>query len=98
MRYTILTPTLLRPSLLRACESVNSQTCTSWSHIVIVDSEISDDTIAKIAHPQRTIVRCEQPHNDWVLAPIRLGRWLRAITSSAWTTTTIFQMRTFSKT
>jgi O-antigen biosynthesis protein len=65
MRYTILTPTILRPSLLRACQSVDSQTCKDYHHIVIVDSEISDDLIAKIAHPQRTVVRCDKPHNDW---------------------------------
>lgn len=65
MRYSILTPTVLRPSLLRACASVDSQTCKDYHHLVIVDSEISDDLIAKIAHPQRTVVRCEKPHNNW---------------------------------
>src|SRR5579863_3026407 len=63
--FSILTPTILRPSLLRACQSVNEQSFSSWQHIVIVDSEISDDLIAKIAHPQRTVVRCEKPHNNW---------------------------------
>src|ERR1700689_4509495 len=65
MKFTIITPTILRPSLLRTCASIDSQVCRDFEHIVVVDSEISDDTIAKIAHPQRTIVRCEKPHNNW---------------------------------
>ncbi len=65
MRYSIITPTILRPSLLIACESVNTQTSKDWEHIVMVDCEISNDILAKISHPQRTIFRCERPHRNW---------------------------------
>ena len=64
-RYTIITPTVLRDSLLRCCESVDRQTCSDWQHLVIVDCEISTDILAKIAHPQRQIIRCEKPHRNW---------------------------------
>jgi len=63
--FTIITPTVLRPSLLRACESVNTQTFTSWQHIILLDCEISDDLIGKIAHRQRQVYRCERPHQNW---------------------------------
>ena len=64
-RYTIITPTILRQSLVKACESVDRQTCTDWEHLVMVDSEISNDLISRIAHPQRRVLRCERPHNNW---------------------------------
>jgi O-antigen biosynthesis protein len=65
MRYTIITPTILRSSLLIACESVNNQTCKDWEHIVIVDCDMSSDIIEKIAHPQRRLLRCNEAHRDW---------------------------------
>ena len=37
MRYTLITPTIRRPSLVKCCESVNTQTCSDWEHLVIVD-------------------------------------------------------------
>ena len=37
MRYTIITPTLLRDTLPRLCESIDRQTCSDWQHILAVD-------------------------------------------------------------
>lgn len=65
MRYSILTPTILRGSLLKACESINNQTCTDWEHIVIVDSDLRSDILNKITHPQRRIVYCDTQHGDY---------------------------------
>ena len=65
MRYTIITPTILRDSLIRCCESVDRQTSTDWQHLVMVDTEISNDVLPRIHHPQRTIIRCERPHDNW---------------------------------
>jgi len=58
-RYSIMTPTLQRPDLIRCCDSVNSQTCTDWEHLVIYDGEFRDkEMLARIAHPQRIVMRC----------------------------------------
>lgn len=65
MRYTIVTPTVLRESLVRCCASVNSQSSTDWEHIVMVDTELSTDILTRIEHPQRRIIRCDRPHRNW---------------------------------
>lgn len=36
-RYSIITPTLVRSTLKRLCESIDSQTNPSWEHVVIID-------------------------------------------------------------
>lgn len=65
MRYTIITPTVLRHSLLRTCESVDQQACTDWQHLVMVDCDITDNAILKhIAHPHRQIVQCLTAHHN----------------------------------
>jgi len=38
MRYTIVTPTICRQSLLRLCESIDSQTQSDWEHLVVIDT------------------------------------------------------------
>jgi glycosyltransferase involved in cell wall biosynthesis len=63
--FSIITPSLLRQSLIRTCESVSSQTCDSWEHFVICDVEALDQELLKqIEHPQRTIIQCPHPHRD----------------------------------
>ncbi|PWT75560.1 MAG: hypothetical protein C5B59_08760 [Bacteroidetes bacterium] len=37
MRYSIITPTLCRPTLKRLCDSIDAQTNGDWEHIVVVD-------------------------------------------------------------
>src|SRR5208337_5229314 len=64
--FSIITPTIQRPSLLWTCDSVNAQTLTDWQHIVMVDQKIVDnDLMEKIQHPQRIIVQCDQPHRNY---------------------------------
>jgi len=36
-----------------------------WEHIIVVDCENRNDLIDRIAHPQRTVLRCERPHNNY---------------------------------
>ena len=43
MMFSIITPTLERPSLMQCRESVTSQTFPSWEHIVEVDSPPTGD-------------------------------------------------------
>lgn len=59
--FSVITPTLMRDSLIRCCRSIEEQTLASWQHVVAVDSDQYDDSlIAKIQHPQRTIFLCGQ--------------------------------------
>jgi O-antigen biosynthesis protein len=82
MKFTIFTPTILRQSLIKTCESVNKQTYKNWEHIVIVDTEISNNILAKIEHPQRKIIRCKTPHGGWghqcthEAYPLATGDWV----------------------
>jgi len=62
MKFTIITPTLQRPSLLATCDSVDVQSYPDWQHIVIVDCETLD--LPRIAHPNRLILQCEHPHRN----------------------------------
>lgn len=64
MRYTIITPTVQRESLLKTCESVTNQTCTEWQHIVMVDCEVGLPILSAITHPQRLIVKCPKAHHN----------------------------------
>lgn len=57
MKFTIITPTLQRDSLIQCCLSVNSQTVTDWQHIVVFDGgPLYEDMLDSIANPNRTIV------------------------------------------
>src|SRR6516164_8646027 len=65
MRYSLLTPTLCRPTLKRLCDSIDAQSSTSWEHIVIVDCDPTPEQrviLESIQHPQRRIVRCSKSH------------------------------------
>jgi O-antigen biosynthesis protein len=63
---TIVTPTIGRKALIRACRSVNEQTYTDWQHIVIEDGpSLTPEMRKEIEHPQRTIlVSGEHAHDD----------------------------------
>src|SRR5581483_932752 len=59
MRYSILTPTLVRSTLKRLCDSIDSQTCKDYEHIVIVDcipDAKQQEILDSIKHPQRVIL------------------------------------------
>lgn len=40
MRYSIITPTLVRPSLKRLCDSIDAQTNGDWEHLIVIDCTI----------------------------------------------------------
>ena len=62
---SIITPTVMRQSLLDTCRSIDEQTFSSWQHVVIVDKEEFDPSIIEqIVHPQRVIVKCPKPHRN----------------------------------
>lgn len=68
MRYTLITPTLMRPSLVRLCASIDAQTCNDWEHLVIVDTVIdpaAEQMLRRIQHPQRKVSHCSRPHRNY---------------------------------
>lgn len=68
MRYSIITPTLCRPTLKRLCDSIDSQSNDSWEHIIVVDRTPSSEDcrlLEDISQPmrgRRRIHFCKTPH------------------------------------
>jgi glycosyltransferase involved in cell wall biosynthesis len=65
MRYSIITPSLGRDTLLRLCQSIDQQSCADWEHIVMIDSADAEHLLYSIRHPQRTVVHCSNTYRDW---------------------------------
>lgn len=72
MRYTIVTPTICRRSLLRLCRSVDRQSHSGWEHLVVIDMprenmSVDQRTIIKLipANANRTYYYCERQHNNY---------------------------------
>lgn len=72
MRYSIITPTLARPTLRRLCDSIDAQTAAnSWEHLIAVDMPLVFDKVrASIIEsipkdPRRRIFRCGKNHNNY---------------------------------
>ena len=65
--FSIITPTIQRLSLIKCCESVDSQTFSNWEHIIFVDCEEFDrPIIEKIEEsPKRVIYKCPIPHRNF---------------------------------
>lgn len=73
IKFTIITPTLIRNSLLRTCESIDEQTYTNYEHIIIVDLDaLSKDDIKVIDNirlKNRQIIYLNKCHNDFGNTP-----------------------------
>ena len=72
MRYTIVTPTICRPSLLRLCGTIDSQTQSDWEHLVVIDmprdhmNENQRKIMASIPSDQRrSYFYCAKRHNNY---------------------------------
>ena len=71
MRYTVITPTLCRESLIRACESLDAQTNGDWQHLISVDVPLVVDARARSVidrvkkDPRRQIIRCGKQHRNF---------------------------------
>lgn len=70
MRYTIITPTILRPTLKRTCESIDKQSNGDWQHIVIVDLPPEDyiqklNMLEALDSERRQFIFCDRRHNDF---------------------------------
>ena len=70
LTFSIVTPTVMRQTLLRTCRSVNEQRDARWQHLVMVDKPENAQTAAEqemlrgLAHPQREIRFCSPAHAD----------------------------------
>ena len=66
MRYSILTPTLIRPTLKRLCDSIDIQTCDDYEHIVIIDCVVTPEKQAIldgiVPNPRRKFITCSEKH------------------------------------
>lgn len=76
IKFSIITPTLLRNSLIRTCNSIDSQTYTNYEHLVMVDlpnSEIKPNEkiiLKKIAkNPRRKITYLNKRYRDFGNTP-----------------------------
>lgn len=66
MKFSIITPTILRDSLVETCKSIDMQDYKDWEHIVMIDtSALRPDLTDKIRHPNRRTYRCESPHKNY---------------------------------
>ena len=75
MKFTIITPSVMRQSLLDCCKSVDEQTLVGeWQHIIYIDTlAIDDDLLFKIAHPNRLIIQCDKPYRNGGNTPRHLA-------------------------
>jgi glycosyltransferase involved in cell wall biosynthesis len=71
MRYSIITPTLVRPTLKRLCDSIDAQTNGDWEHIIMVDVPlvVNKEKRAIVesvsGDPRRQVFRCGKNHRDY---------------------------------
>jgi len=69
--FTVITPTVLRPSLVETCRSIDSQGYERWQHLVVIDIPaglLSPEQIAlvdRIRHPNRQIYNCAVSHRNY---------------------------------
>lgn len=70
-KFTVITPTILRPTLADTCRSIDGQNYDNWQHIVVVDippHEIPPEQrelIESVRHPKRSIRFCEASHKNF---------------------------------
>jgi hypothetical protein len=72
MRYALVTPTICRPSLIRLCQSIDSQVQADWEHLLVVDlprgkmTASQQKILASIPlRSNRSIVFCDRNHNNY---------------------------------
>jgi len=67
MRYSLITPTLVRDTLPRLCTSIDTQTNKDWEHIVVVDCPLTSHKQSILdlitPNPHRRFVTCTTKHD-----------------------------------
>jgi glycosyltransferase involved in cell wall biosynthesis len=70
-KYSIITPTLVRPTLCRLIASIDAQTDPSWEHIVMIDVPLvtlpeKRAIVESIpSDPRRKFFRCGKAHRNY---------------------------------
>lgn len=64
LTFSIITPTIQRPSLVNCCLNIDMQTYAGgWEHFVRVDCEkYNEELMERIARYNRLISKCSKPH------------------------------------
>lgn len=72
MRYSIVTPTICRSSLVRLCQSIDRQTQTDWEHLVVIDmpqKSMNGEQKAVLrtigTRANRSVSYCEKKHKNF---------------------------------
>jgi len=68
VKFSIITPSLQRESLLQCCQSVTIQQYVDWQHIVALDcasEDINHNLLGLIQHPQRIVLCCGQKFGNY---------------------------------
>jgi glycosyltransferase involved in cell wall biosynthesis len=69
--FTIITATILRPSLIDTCRSIDTQSYGLWQHLVAIDLPVHEATpeqlrlVDQIKHPNRQVYQCAVPHRNY---------------------------------
>ena len=65
--FSVITPTLMRHSLIRCCRSIDTQTFANFQHIVQVDcAEYDMAIITAIEDDERRVIyKCPTPHKNF---------------------------------
>jgi glycosyltransferase involved in cell wall biosynthesis len=69
LKFSIITPTILRPSLVKLCESIHSQSYSNWRHLIAVDlcnADLTDYTQnhSDLLKTNRQWFRCPVTHHN----------------------------------
>lgn len=73
--FTVITPTINRPELEKACRSLASQSYRSWQHVVVHDEA---NFVEDERHPQRLIIATGERRNDFGNTPRNMA-WMHAL-------------------
>lgn len=79
LTFTIITPTLQRPSLRATCESVDNQTFQDFEHIVVVDGPATQlELLVDIMAPNRSVYISGESYRDGGNTPRNLAwQWAK---------------------
>lgn len=69
--FSVITPSILRATLVDTCKSIERQNYRKWEHIMVVDIPAPEVTaeqhelISSLQHPQRTVIYCDRRHQNY---------------------------------
>jgi len=74
-RYSVITPSIGRHSLIKTCESLLRQTYENWEHIIVLDNGQLPKGLP--TDDRQLVMICPEWHNNWGNTCRRMG-WLAA--------------------